>query len=139
MDYSNKGTLRTPINDKVKFATCLNCMDGRVQEPAIFWIKDNHKVDFVDMITEAGMDGYLSDSSSDISRIKKKMSISLKRVGSINTIFIVGHYDCLGNPVDDETHKKQIRLAVKKVKTWKPEAEVVGLWISSDRKVEKIV
>ena len=123
----------------MKFATCLNCMDGRVQEPVISWIKDNYKIDFVDMITEAGMDGYLSDSSSDISRIQKKMSISLKRAGSINTVFIVGHYDCLGNPVDDKTHKEQIKAAVEKIKILKPKAEVVGLWVSDKWMVEKIV
>ncbi|MCK4935756.1 MAG: hypothetical protein KAR84_02790 [Elusimicrobiales bacterium] len=123
----------------MKFATCLNCMDGRVQEPVIFWIKNNHKVDFVDMITEAGMDGYLSDSNSDISRIKKKVNVSLSREGNINAIFVVGHYDCLGNPVDEKTHKEQINIAVKKVKAWKPEADVFGLWISSEWRVEKIV
>ncbi len=66
----------------MRFATCLNCMDGRVQEPVIFWIKENYKVDFVDMITEAGMDGYLSDSGSDISRIQKKINVSLNREGN---------------------------------------------------------
>jgi len=124
---------------RVKFATCLNCMDGRVQEPVISWIKDNFEVDFVDMITEAGMDGYLADSKSDVSRIQKKVNISLNREGSINTVFVVGHYDCLGNPADDKTHKKQINISLERVKTFSPKVEVFGLWVSSEWTVEKIV
>lgn len=38
-----------------KFATCLNCIDGRVQIPVINWITDNYEIDYVDMVTEAGM------------------------------------------------------------------------------------
>ena len=36
-------------------------MDGRVQLPVIQWIKENYRVDFVDVITEAGMDSVLSN------------------------------------------------------------------------------
>ena len=115
-------------------------MDGRVQEPVIYWIKENYKVDFVDMITEAGMDGVLTGKNSDsIAKIFKKINISLKREGSINTIFIVGHHDCLGNPVDIETHKKQIFLAVENAKKLAPDSVVVGLWISNKWEAEKIV
>ena len=42
-------------------ATCLNCMDGRVQLPVINWIRENYKIDNVDVITEAGMDGVLAN------------------------------------------------------------------------------
>ena len=45
----------------IKFATALNCMDGRVQLPVIRWGKENYSVDVVDAITEAGMNGILSD------------------------------------------------------------------------------
>ena len=43
-----------------KRAVCLNCMDGRAQLPVIEWVKKNCDVEFVDMITEAGMDGFLT-------------------------------------------------------------------------------
>ncbi|MEN6292607.1 MAG: carbonic anhydrase [Methanobacterium sp.] len=43
------------------FATCLNCIDGRVQLPVINWIMKNYNVKYVDMITKAGMDGFLAD------------------------------------------------------------------------------
>lgn len=34
-----------------KFATAINCMDGRVQIPVIEYIKSKYEVDYVDMIT----------------------------------------------------------------------------------------
>ncbi|MCG2725056.1 MAG: hypothetical protein L6420_02155 [Elusimicrobia bacterium] len=123
----------------MKFATCLNCMDGRVQLPVISWIKNNYKVDFVDMITEAGMNGFLADSNNDISDILKKTDVSLARAGSMNIIFIVGHHNCLGNPVEEKKHKEQVNIAVEKIKTSKPKANVIGLWVSDEWKVEKII
>ena len=118
------------------FATCLNCIDGRVQLPAINWIMKNYNVKYVDMITEAGMDGFLSDENSDINNILKKIEISILGHESEN-IFIVGHYDCAGNPVDNLTHKKQINTAVKRIKESFPDLNVIGLWINENFTVEK--
>ena len=56
--------------------------------------------------------------------------------GSEN-IFIVGHYDCAGNPVDNLTHKKQINIAVKHIKELFPDLNVMGLWIIENFTVEK--
>ena len=39
-----------------KFATSVSCMDGRIQIPLAKWIKENHSIDFVDVITEPGVD-----------------------------------------------------------------------------------
>jgi len=55
-----------------------------------------------------------------------------------NIIFIVGHYDCGGNPVDDETHKKQIIISVKKVKSLIPSVRIIGLWVSNEFVVAKV-
>jgi Putative carbonic anhydrase len=40
------------------FATCLNCIDGRVQIPVIEWITRNKGFKYVDMITKPGIDGF---------------------------------------------------------------------------------
>lgn len=123
----------------MKFATCLNCMDGMVQLPVIHWIKDNYGADYVDMITEAGMDGVLvSEDFKYMDSLLSKIDISLEKHHS-DIIFVVGHYDCGGNPVDDETHKKQISVAVEKVKGLRPSAHVVGLWVSSEWATEKTI
>jgi len=124
--------------DDKKFTTCLNCIDGRVQLPVIQWIKENYDIDYVDMITEVGMDGILAAENSDIERILRTIDVSLKR-SKTNTVFVVGHYDCLGNPVDEKTHKKQICTAAQKLKYLKPFCQIIGLWISDKWLVERII
>jgi len=115
-------------------------MDGRVQLPVIYWIKENYAADYVDMIAEPGMDGILAgENHKDIESILKKIDVSLKRPNlHLNIIFVVGHHDCLGNPVDDETHKRQIYIAAEKLKNLRQYVKIVGLWVSDEWKVEKI-
>lgn len=119
------------------FATCLNCIDGRVQLPAINWIMENYNMKYVDMVTKAGMDGFLADENSDIQEILKDVEVSISGHGSTN-IFIAGHYDCAANPVDKMTHQKQIYTAVKRIKNIFPDLKVIGLWINENFVVENI-
>lgn len=120
-----------------KFVTCLNCMDGRVQLPVINYLKEKYSAEYVDMITEAGMNGYLVHSDDLPDSLLNKIDISLSIHGS-NKIFIVGHYDCGGHQVDDATHEKHIREAVEKVKNLHPDCSVTGLWVNSKWKVEEV-
>ncbi len=122
---------------KNKFAVCLNCMDGRVHLPVIQWIKENYEVEYVDLITEPGIDGILADFNSDINDIINKLEISVDKHES-KYIFIGGHYDCLGHPVDNENHKKDVMVAVERIKNIKSSCKVIGLWISDEFSVEKI-
>jgi len=124
--------------DDKKFTTCLNCVDGRVQLPIIHWIKKNYDIDYIDMVTEVGVDGILADENSDIKRILRIMDVSLKRSKS-NIIFVVGHYDCLGNSADEKTHKKNILLASERLKILRSFCKVIGLWVSREWLVEKII
>ncbi|MFH1386372.1 MAG: carbonic anhydrase [bacterium] len=122
----------------MSFATCLNCIDGRVQSPVIHWIKDNYGVDYVDMITEPGMNGILVDERYPIENILKKIDVSVKKHGS-SQVFVVGHHDCAGNPVDQGMHRKQIVQAVERVKCLRPLVNIVGLWVTDEWQVEKVV
>lgn len=124
--------------ENTKFATCLNCLDGRVQLPIIQWIKENYQVGYVDMITEAGMDGVLTNEGANIEGILLKINISIDKHGS-NIICVVGHYDCAGNPVDDEIHKKQICMAAQRLKELKSSCQIIGVWISDKWLVENII
>ena len=117
-------------------ATCLNCMDGRVQLPVIQWIKNNYPVDFVDVITEAGMDGVLA-KQDDISEILRSIKVSVN-LNKSTRLFIVGHYDCRGNPVEEHLHHQQITNAVIRLKDHWPRHEIVGLWVNKNWQVEKI-
>ena len=39
-----------------KFATAITCIDGRVQQPIVDWMKLHTNVHYVDLITEPGPD-----------------------------------------------------------------------------------
>ena len=119
-----------------KRATCLNCMDGRVQLPVLQWIKENYRVDFVDVITEAGMDNVLSNQE-DIREVLRSITISVN-VNKSTRLFVVGHYDCRGNPVEESVHRQEISDAVKRLKTYWPDKEIIGLWVSPPNEVEAI-
>ncbi len=104
-----------------------------MQLPVLQWIKENYAVDFVDVITEAGMDNVLSNQA-DISEVLRSISISVN-VNKSCKLFVAGHYDCRGNPVDEEMHRQHITGAVKRLKSHWPTHEIVGLWINKDWKV----
>jgi carbonic anhydrase len=121
-----------------KFVTCINCMDGRVQLPVINWIRENHSADYVDMITEAGADGHLVQHDPVPGEILSKINISVNKHGS-DQIFIVGHHDCAGHPVDEGTHRRDILRAVNKVKESFPDCGVSGLWVSDKWEVQRLI
>jgi len=118
-----------------EFVTCLNCIDGRVQLPVIHWIMATYDINYVDMITAPGMDGILANKNNDIGDILEKIKVS-KEVHSTKHIFIVGHHDCLGNPVKTETHKKQIIDAVNRIKELNSSCNVIGLWVDSKSMIQ---
>lgn len=120
-----------------KRAACLNCIDGRVQLPVIQWIKDNYGMDHIDMITEPGIDGFLSDNANPIDEINRKVSISIEK-NNASIIFIVGHHDCKGNPVSEADHRDHILLAADRLKKRFSEMTVIGLWVNSQWEVERL-
>ena len=116
---------------------CLNCMDGRVQLPVLQWIKDHHGVDFVDVVTEAGMDSVLADAAADVSFIIRSIKISLE-INKASVIFIVGHHDCRGNPVDKALHINHIKKAVARIQALWKAISVIGLWVNEKWQVEAV-
>ncbi len=122
-----------------KFATAINCMDGRVQIPVIEYIKNRYQVNYVDMITIPGPNKVLAESKdkSTLESIKRRVEISVN-LHSSKLVAICGHYDCAGNPADKETKIKQIIDAIKVTKLWFPEVQVIGLWINQNWEVEEV-
>jgi hypothetical protein len=121
------------------FATAINCMDGRVQLPVAGYLRKRCKVDYVDMVTEPGPNGILAANKERaiVESIKKRVVISTGKHGSKH-IAIAGHHDCAGNPVDKETHLAHVRSAMKVVKSWGFDAEVIGLWVDDRWKVSEV-
>ena len=117
-------------------ATCLNCMDGRTQLPVLHWIKENYPVDYVDVITEAGMDHVLCNQQ-DIDEVLRSIAISVN-LNKSTRIFVVGHFDCRGNPVDESVHREEIANAVKRLKGHWPNHEITGLWVNGKWSVEVV-
>ncbi|UTB31835.1 MAG: hypothetical protein NKF70_10000 [Methanobacterium sp. ERen5] len=87
------------------------------------------------MITAPGMDGILADKNNDAYDIFEKLAFS-NEGHSTNKIFIVGHHDCLANPVEDETHNKQIIESVKRIKESYSACDVIGLWVDDEFNVQ---
>jgi len=121
---------------KEKFATCINCIDGRVQKPIIEFITNQFKVDYVDMITEPGPDKLLCENKpiEIVESIKRRVLISIEKHKS-NILVIVGHYDCAGNPVDEKKHQEQTKKTVNNLRQWNLNVEIYGLWIDRSWKV----
>jgi len=122
-----------------KFATAINCMDGRVQAPVIIYMKMKYDIDYVDMITEPGPNKVLAENKDTaiIESIKKRVAISVEKHGS-KIITISGHYDCSGNSANEENQKKQISIAIKTVRAWHPRLKIIGLWINKNWTVYEV-
>lgn len=102
-------------------------------------MKANYQVDYVDAITEPGMDKAIAEGSLSLrTALQQKTLISVNVHGSA-VIAVVGHDDCAGNPVANELHRKQIQRSVEIVKTWVRGAQVIGLWLDDKWQVTKVV
>lgn len=121
-----------------KFATALNCIDGRIQIPVIEYLKKNYNVDYVDIISRTGMDKKCSSNDQEfLEEIKKSVEISVY-VHFSKVIAIVGHHDCAGNPVDQATHFIHIKQAIKNIEKWGFDVEIIGLWVNENWEVSEV-
>jgi len=122
-----------------RFASAINCMDGRSQLPVIQWMKREHAVDYVDSITEPGPVRILAEATdtATLESIRRRLSISATRHGS-SRVAIVAHADCAGNPVDKQTQLSQLRGAAATVLSWDMGVQLDLLWLGEDWRVERI-
>lgn len=111
---------------KTKFAACLTRIDGRIQLPIIKWITENYDINYVDMITEPGIDKLLSNTKCDPSKILKNLTISINKHNS-DTIFIAGDHDCAANSVKENTHKEQTIKSVDRITNYTSLCNIIGL------------
>lgn len=122
-----------------RFGTAITCMDGRVQESVAWWLKEHYHVEFVDMITEPGVDKvFVFGPPELVDHIKAKVHTSTMSHGS-RIVAVSGHHDCAGNPVSDDAHCEQVRAGVCAIRQWSLPVEVVGLWISERWEVEEVI
>jgi hypothetical protein len=121
------------------FAGALNCIDGRVQLPLTAWLRHTQSVDFVDLITEPGMDRLLADEPERARQLLlPKLRISVVGHGS-TVLAIAAHHDCLGNPVDEATHREMLQRAVRVVLGWELGVKVIGVWLGPTWDVDVVL
>ena len=123
----------------MEFGTSIQCMDGRIQEPLIKYVKEKYNIRYVDTITEPGPCKILSQNLeiSLIESVDRRVLISLEKHGS-NIIYISGHHDCDGNPVSKETQIKQLGKCEAILSSKYPNIKIVKLWINENCNVEEI-
>ncbi len=121
------------------FCTSIHCMDGRIQESTIRYLKENYEVDYVDAITEPGPCKIVAENQNEIlvNSIIRRIDISINKHRS-KMIFISGHYDCAGNPVDKTTQIDQVQKSIEFLKQHYPGIEIIGLWINDQWQVNPI-
>ena len=120
------------------FGTAITCIDGRVYEPVVKWLKEQHRLEYVDLITVPGPDQALVQGLVEvITQVRQAGEISVRQHGS-TVIAVVGHHNCSANPVSREVHEQQIRQAVEVVRRWRLRAEVIGLWVNERWEVEEV-
>ena len=119
-----------------KFATAINCIDGRVQKPIAEYIEKSFNVDYVDMITEPGPNKILSEGKevSVIESLRKKVEISVEKHNS-EVIAVAAHHDCAGNPESEDAQKEHLRKAVNVIVSWGfPVKKIIALWLDENFK-----
>lgn len=122
-----------------KFATAINCIDGRTQRPVSEWIRIQFAMDYVDTITQPGPEKALTQGSpTTIDMMRENVGVSVSAHQS-RLIAVAAHHQCAGNPVSDDEHKAQIRAACQIVAQWGFSARVIGLWVNEWWQVEVIV
>lgn len=119
------------------FATSISCIDGRIQGPISDWIKTNYGTDYVDTITEPGLDKRISEFPEIADELRKKAVISI-RAHKSRLVVVSGHAKCAGNPVTDEEHKIHITKGVQVVKAWDLGVDVVGVWVDQNWQVNPV-
>ena len=124
-----------------KFATAVNCIDGRAHKPVAEYLQEKFCVDYVDMITEPGPSKILSDNDNAaiVESIKKRVAISVERHNS-DIIAIAAHHDCAGNPENDDVQKEQLLDAIKTVFLWGfPVKNIIAIWLDESFRPNLII
>lgn len=112
------------------YSIAINCVDGRVQTPVLEWMKRHTRGELVHCVTEPGPDAALADGDA-ADRIEPIVRL-LTEGTSVDAVAVAAHHDCLGNPVDQETHREQVRRAAEAVASWGLADRVLALWVDRD-------
>ncbi len=122
-----------------RFATVINCMDGRTQLAVIEYMKTKFNVDFVDVITEPSPVKVIAEQRSafQVYSIQQRLMISQEKHASQH-LALVAHYDCNANPVEKSKQIEQLRQSLQYISLWGFKGAVIGLWVDENWEVEEV-
>ena len=123
----------------MSFCTAINCMDGRVQQPAAEFMKQRFDARYVDAVTEAGPAGILASGPESVTAqsIYRRVEISVTAHQS-RALAIIAHAHCAGNPIADREQQVQVRQCLEHLIIQYPDMEVIGLWIDDAWRVHEV-
>ena len=117
----------------MSFGTVISCMNGRIQEPVLEYLRKRFAVEYVDNITQAGPAAVLSkDPRSDSSNsLLKLVDISIQAHGSTR-LAVVAHHDCAGNPVPAADQQHQLAICLRILSDRYPKIDLIALWLDEE-------
>jgi len=132
-------TAPAPAGKRPNFITSIHCMDGRIQEPLVRYLKETYSVQYVDAITEPGPCKIIAEAreNNTLDSIHRRVRVSIEKHGS-ETIVISGHYDCGGNPADRTGQLDQLERCEEVLHETYPEVGIVRVWINDRWEVERV-
>lgn len=120
--------------------TVICCIDGRIQEPIHKYFKDNFSSNYVNIITEPGVNKILAQEESSVSEKVYQKIINSIDFHHSKLIAIVGHCDCAANPSSEAVHIMQIKKSLITLHEWDlpGNPNLMGLWINENLEFEII-
>ena len=122
-----------------KFATVINCMDGRVQLPVIDYLKKRYCVQYIDVVTEKGPNLILAEHTDKtiVDSILDRVNISVGLHNSVG-LAVVGHHDCGGNPAPKEEQVLQLIKSINFLGEYYKNIKIIALWVDENWEVHEI-
>ena len=127
------------MREDIMFCTLVCCMDGRFIHILNEYIRSNYRYTFVDTITDAGAVNKIVSDEEYLKKIEDKVVLISVNKHKSDHIFVAGHSDCAGCPIDDETQKGYIRQAAEKMHNDLPHEAVTGLFVHENGEIEILV
>ena len=121
------------------FCTLVCCMDGRFIHILNEYIRGNYRYPLADTITDAGAVNKIVNDEDYLKSIEDKVVLISVNKHKSDHIFVAGHSDCAGCPIDDETQKGYIRQAAEKMHNDLPHEAVTGLFVHENGEIEILV
>jgi hypothetical protein len=115
-----------------RYATTVNCIDGRAQQPVADWLKSNYGVDYVDAVTEPGPSrNLICGAPAQVEAIRHRACVSVGAHASA-IVALAAHGDCAGNPASKEESIRQTREALNVIQSWGLPVTLIGLWVDGE-------